>query len=85
MTTLRSGLLCASALAGLLAFSATPVLAQDAEVSEIVVTGSRIARKDYVSESPIVTVGQEQIAAVGMVISAVYGIFMIIKHLFLKG
>ena len=67
MTTLRSGLLCASALAGLLVFSATPVLSQDAEVSEIVVTGSRIARKDYVSESPIVTVGQEQIAAVGMV------------------
>ncbi|MBP9755611.1 MAG: TonB-dependent receptor plug domain-containing protein [Phenylobacterium sp.] len=65
MTT--ANLLCASALAGLLAFSATPVLAQDAEVSEIVVTGSRIARKDYVSESPIVTVGQEQIAAVGMV------------------
>ncbi|MDO8802401.1 TonB-dependent siderophore receptor [Phenylobacterium sp.] len=67
MTAMRSGLLCASALASLLAFNSTPALAQDAEVSEIVVTGSRIARKDYVSESPIVTVGQEQIAAVGMV------------------
>ncbi|CAN5428402.1 TonB-dependent receptor [soil metagenome] len=67
MTTMRSGLLCASTLASLVAFGATPVLAQDAEVSEIVVTGSRIARKDYVSESPIVTVGAEQIAAVGMV------------------
>ncbi|MDZ4110188.1 MAG: TonB-dependent receptor plug domain-containing protein, partial [Brevundimonas sp.] len=60
-------LMCAGALAGLLSLPAAPVLAQDAEVSEIVVTGSRIARKDYVSESPIVTVGQEQIAAVGMV------------------
>ncbi|WP_249778030.1 TonB-dependent receptor plug domain-containing protein [Phenylobacterium glaciei] len=67
MKTMRSGLLCASALASLVAFGATPVLAQDAEVSEIVVTGSRIARKDYVSESPIVTVGADQIAAVGMV------------------
>ena len=65
MTT--ANLLCASALAGLLTFNAAPALALDAEVSEIVVTGSRIARKDYVSESPIVTVGQEQIAAVGMV------------------
>ncbi|MDO8379226.1 TonB-dependent receptor domain-containing protein [Phenylobacterium sp.] len=69
MATMRSGLLCASALASLLAFQAAPAAAQapDSEVSEIVVTGTRIARKDYVSESPIVTVGADQIAVVGMV------------------
>lgn len=32
------------------------------ESGEIVVTGSRIARKDYVSTSPLVTVGQETLA-----------------------
>ena len=31
----------------------------------IIVTGSRIARQDYVANSPIVTVGQDQIAATG--------------------
>jgi iron complex outermembrane recepter protein len=67
MNTQRSGLLCASALAAVLAVQAAPARAQETEVSEVVITGSRIARQDYVSESPIVTVGQEQIAAVGMV------------------
>ncbi len=62
----RSILLCASALASAVSLQAVPALAQEAQVSEVVVTGSRIARKDYVSESPIVTVGQDQIAAVGM-------------------
>ena len=36
-----------------------------AEVSDIVVTGSRIARKDYVANSPIVTVTQEDFKATG--------------------
>ncbi|MEJ0066200.1 MAG: TonB-dependent receptor [Caulobacteraceae bacterium] len=36
-------------------------------VSEIVVTGSRIARRDYVSESPIVTVGKSDIVTTGSV------------------
>jgi len=64
----RSMLLCASALAGCFTLPAAPALAQaaDAQVSEVIITGSRIARKDYVSESPIVTVGQDQITAVGM-------------------
>lgn len=34
-------------------------------VSEVVVTGSRIARRDYVSESPIVTVGAEMLEKSG--------------------
>ncbi|MES2036043.1 MAG: TonB-dependent receptor plug domain-containing protein [Pseudomonadota bacterium] len=73
MTANRARLLCASALASILA-GAAPAFAQeagDAEtnptvVTEVFVTGSRIARKDYVSESPIVTVGQDQITASGM-------------------
>ncbi len=38
--------------------------AQQPAVEEIVVTGSRIARRDYVSNSPIATVGQQAIASV---------------------
>ncbi len=66
MISKRSGLLCASALASVMAIHATPVLAQQTEVSEIVITGSRIARQDYVSESPIVTIGQDRIVEAGM-------------------
>jgi outer membrane cobalamin receptor len=36
-------------------------------VDEIVITGSRIARRDYDSPSPIMTVGQEQIQASGAI------------------
>ncbi|WP_374471136.1 TonB-dependent receptor domain-containing protein [Phenylobacterium sp.] len=64
MSRLRTSLMSASALAGLLALAA-PAAAQQAEVGEVVVTGSRIARQDYVSESPIVTLGSDQITAVG--------------------
>lgn len=35
------------------------------EVDEVVVTGSRIARKDYLANSPIVTVTQEDVRATG--------------------
>ncbi|MGA0606919.1 TonB-dependent receptor plug domain-containing protein [Phenylobacterium sp. VNQ135] len=66
MSKMRSGLLCASALVGMMSFAA-PAAAQDSEVGEVIVTGSRIARQDYVSESPVVTLGQEQIAATGSV------------------
>lgn len=39
---------------------------QDAgEVDEVVVTGSRIARKDYLANSPIVTVTQDDVRATG--------------------
>lgn len=43
-------------------------MAQDqAQVDEVVVTGSRIVRKDYVANSPIVTVSQDDIQATGSV------------------
>ena len=67
MISTRYGLLCASALASVMALHAAPAAAQESEVSEVVITGSRIARQDYVSESPIVTIGQEQITQAGMV------------------
>src|SRR5690606_29495482 len=43
------------------ALTAAPAWAQDAEVEELVVTGSRIARQDYVAPSPIATVTGEQV------------------------
>jgi outer membrane receptor protein involved in Fe transport len=73
--TLRRRLLGTSMFAGAAivaatALMSTPVLAQDAEddqVEDIVVTGSRIARQDYVANSPIVTVSQEDFQATGSV------------------
>jgi outer membrane receptor protein involved in Fe transport len=62
------------ASSALLTVFATPAFAQDGaaagsqagvEVTEVVVTGSRITRRDFNAESPIVTVGREQINAVG--------------------
>ena len=44
---------------------ATPEPTASSTVQEIVVTGSRIARRDYASDTPIVTVGQGAIAASG--------------------
>ena len=41
------------------------VQATDTTVEEVIVTGSRIARRDFQSSSPIVTVGQESLAAAG--------------------
>lgn len=66
------------AMGAVLAMAATPALAQSVEtapaassesteVSEIIVTGSRIARRDYSSNTPITTVGEEAIAAAGSV------------------
>ncbi len=40
-------------------------VAQDAEIEQIVVTGSRIARADYIANSPIATVTQEQVVQNG--------------------
>ena len=42
--------------AAFVAFSATAASAQEQEVQEVVVTGSRIVRQDYVANSPITTV-----------------------------
>jgi len=56
-----------------MAFGATAVSAQVApqdeatQVGEIIVTGSRISRQDYVATSPIVTVSQEDFQATGSV------------------
>jgi iron complex outermembrane receptor protein len=72
-------LLACSASAIALAASVDPALAQvatakpvgaaaggtQAEVSEIVVTGSLISRRDFQSDSPISTVGASEIAAAG--------------------
>ena len=37
------------------------------KVPEVVVTGTRIARRDYAAESPVVTLGQDAITATGQV------------------
>ncbi|MFT4253225.1 MAG: TonB-dependent receptor, partial [Caulobacter sp.] len=64
-------LLSASAL--VIAMTAAPVLAhaqttdEPAAVEEVVVTGSRIARRDYVSNSPIMTMDQGAIEKTGSV------------------
>jgi iron complex outermembrane recepter protein len=39
--------------------------ASGANVAEVVVTGSRIVRQDYVADSPVVTFGAEQLEAMG--------------------
>ncbi|WP_233281388.1 TonB-dependent receptor domain-containing protein [Sphingomonas changnyeongensis] len=72
--TLRASLL-ASTLAGV--FAGTPALAQDAAPpqtastdtvnSDIVITGSRLQRRDLVANSPITTVGAETLQAQGAV------------------
>lgn len=50
---------------GLASTAAAQAASPEAEVEAVVVTGSRIARKDYVAESPIVTVGQAAIEKSG--------------------
>lgn len=68
-TKICSGVLMA--LGGTLALGTVPALAQQAGAQaanqSVVVTGSRIARIDALAESPIVTVGAEQIQASGLV------------------
>jgi iron complex outermembrane receptor protein len=61
---LTGGICLAALMAG------APAMAQTTadgagEVEEVVVTGSRIARPDYVAESPIVTVGAEAVQSRG--------------------
>jgi outer membrane receptor protein involved in Fe transport len=69
----RERLLASSILGGVavLAAFAAPAAAQtkaaETEVESIVVTGSRIARQDYTADSPIVTVGAEQVQKTGAV------------------
>ncbi len=65
----RRRLLATTIIAGASAFAfAAPAMAQDAEptsIDDVVVTGSRIVRQDYVANSPISTVTAEQIQARG--------------------
>lgn len=71
----RERLLATTMIAGIaLAGVAAPALAQTqsvdeqaTQVGEIVVTGSRIARQDYQSASPIVTVDSQDFQATGSV------------------
>lgn len=68
----RRSLLATTIIGGaVLAMAATPSFAQSTdqatEVGEIVVTGSRIARQDYRSTSPIVTVSAQDFQATGAV------------------
>ena len=57
MISKRSGLLCASALASVMAIHAAPAAAQDTEVSEVVITGSRIAAIGPVAKIQAVAAG----------------------------
>lgn len=74
-TTYRRRLLGTSMFAGAMiaaTLMAAPAMAQSAQddddqVDDIVVTGSRIARQDYVANSPIVTVTAEDFQATGSV------------------
>lgn len=72
-TTRKNSLLLSTILMGAFA-GAMPAMAQQAEpagqetdLGDVIVTGSRIARQDYASTSPIVTVGQEDFQATGAV------------------
>lgn len=75
MTNKRERLLATTMIAGFaLAGLAAPAMAQSqtaeeqtTQVGEIVVTGSRIARQDYQSTSPIVTVDTQDFQATGSV------------------
>ncbi len=58
-------LLKSSVAAVALMAAATPAFAQSGEVEEVVVTGSRIARQDLVSSSPVTTVTSDDIKVVG--------------------
>jgi iron complex outermembrane recepter protein len=65
ISTMRERLLASSMICGaaFAALAAVPAQAQESEVSEVVVTGSRIVRQDYVANSPIATVTGEATVA----------------------
>lgn len=52
--------------AALIVLAATPAMAQDTEVSEIVVTGSRIQRPNLDAPTPVQVVGQEKLESQGL-------------------
>jgi len=55
----RVSLLSSSIALALAYTSSTPAVAQDASLEEVVVTGSRILRRDFEAQTPIVTVGAD--------------------------
>lgn len=59
---LASSMICGAAIA---AVSAVPAFAQDVDVSEIVVTGSRIPQPNLTSVSPVQVVGSQEITLGG--------------------
>jgi iron complex outermembrane receptor protein len=63
ITTVRERLLASSMICGaaFAALSASPAFAQDSNVSEIVVTGSRIPQPNLTSISPVQVVGSQQV------------------------
>ena len=64
---LRLSYVCSTALVAL-GFAAAPAYAQEeaaTESDQIIVTGSRIVRRDYEASSPIVTVGEDLLRATG--------------------
>ncbi|ATC24411.1 MULTISPECIES: TonB-dependent receptor domain-containing protein [Caulobacter] len=74
--TFRCRLFSTSVIAGLAMVGATSLMAapavaqtqdEPAQIDEVIVTGSRIARKDYAANSPIVTVTQEDFQATGSI------------------
>jgi len=64
---LASSMICGAAMAAL---AATPAFAQDAEVSEIVVTGSRIPQPNLTSVSPVQVVGSQEVVLGGRPMTA---------------
>jgi len=67
-TVLLSGVIAGLAVSAALAESPTPAAdsqEKPANIEAIVVTGSRISRRDYQSDSPIVTIDESTLAAAG--------------------
>ena len=65
LQTTRGRLLASTIICGAAIAVAAPAFAQDTEVEAVVVTGSRIARQDFVANSPVSTVTAEQIETTG--------------------
>ena len=63
----KTKLLLSAVTAASIAATAAPAYAQDSDDDVIVVTGSRIAKQDFVSTSPVVTVGAAQFDITGTV------------------
>lgn len=61
------GFLLAGVAVSAVVSAAVPAMAQELQIEEIVVTGSRIARQDFTATSPITTVNAEAFQAIGAV------------------